>query len=166
MIQIPKLLGTSLSIREDEAEDGVQAWTRPLGSGLPVSTKMKQRRTAWRRGRVPSAPACPKLQAYDLTAYEPDGAGDVRPGRADVRRRRGGRAARMSDAAGAAGRRGCPTLPGRRGRRGCTTLQGRRDGGDVRRRWAAGILLAAVFTGGRALGTDATGYVRRLCPCE
>jgi hypothetical protein len=90
MIQIPKLLGTSLSIREDEAEDGVQAWTRPLGSGLPVSAKMKQRRTTWRRGRVPSAPACPKLQAYDLTADEPDGAGDVRPGRVDVRRRRGG----------------------------------------------------------------------------
>jgi hypothetical protein len=147
MIQIPKLLGTSLSIRQDEAEDGVQAWTRPLGSGLPVSTKMNQRRTAWRRGRVPSAPACPKLQAYDLTADEHDGAGDIRPGRADVWQRRRGaagavRAARMYDAAGAAGRR------------------------DVRRRWAAGILLAAVFTGGQALGTDATEYVRRLCPCE
>jgi hypothetical protein len=129
----------------------VQAWTCPLGSGLPVSTKMKQRRTAWRRGRVPSAPPCPKLQAYDLTADEPDGAGDVRPGRADVRRRRGGRAARISDAAGAAG---MYNAAGAAGRRGCPTALG---GGDSP---------GGSFTGGRALGTDATGYVRRLCPYE
>jgi hypothetical protein len=137
--------------REDEVEeDGVEVWTRPLGSDLPETS------------------------AYDLTVDESDDARDVRPPRADVRQRRGGRAARMSDAAGAAGmydaagaagRRGCPTALGG-GMAGMSDGAGRRDGGDVRRRWTAGILLPTIFTGGRALGTDATGYVRRLCPCE
>jgi hypothetical protein len=37
-------------VREDEVENGVEAWTRP-GSSLHVSAKMKQR-TAWTRGRA------------------------------------------------------------------------------------------------------------------
>jgi hypothetical protein len=28
-------------VQEDQAEDSVQAWMRSLGSGLPVSAKMK-----------------------------------------------------------------------------------------------------------------------------
>jgi hypothetical protein len=44
-----------------------------------------------------------------------DGGGYVRPGCADVRCCRGGRAAGMPDATEAAERRGCPTVLGRRG---------------------------------------------------
>jgi hypothetical protein len=82
-------------VREDEAEDGVQAWTHPLGSSLIVSAKMKQR-MAWRRGRVRWQRVC---------STWPRGCPTLpgRPGGGDVRRYRGDGMAGMSDGVGAAG---------------------------------------------------------------
>jgi hypothetical protein len=128
-ICLPEQISLSPRLRlarvcEDEAEDDVETWTRPLGSGLPVSGKMKQSPTAAGRKL-----ACARLRF----------AGNLR--RSTWQRRSPTAAGRRGSGAVWPGC-GCPTAAGQRGR---STWPRMSDGGGA----VAGIR-QAICGGGTA----------------